>query len=220
MVEVTHEEFSRRFQAACDGNPNVPEKNKGRLVWFREQFANRFGVSVTEESVRRWEAGITRPHPHQKMVQLAEILRVDVAWLATGQSNGATKKQALAKSELASGSINLIAGLMKMSGNHPAFPAEDDDFARENNIDLYCVVRGIQKLYHIAVAETKGDGRHGFTVPVNTGKAILIGVIARSGLNYRLVSINRQSVDEKGARKGDSITFDLSDVEHEDLEAF
>ena len=220
MVEVTHEEFARRFQAACTGNPNVPEKNKGRLGWFREQFANRFGVSVTEESVRRWEAGLTRPHPHQKMVQLAEILRVDVAWLTTGQAGGVTKKQALAKSELASGSVNLVAGLMKMSGNHPAFPGEDDEFARENNIDLYCIVRGVQKRYHVAVAEIGKNGQPTFTVPVTTGKVIVLGVIPTGGLTYQLVSIDRQSVDEKGARNGDLIMFNLDEVEHDDLEGF
>lgn len=219
LAAINHEAFARRFNTACEGNPNVPEPYRGRLNWFVTQFDEKFGIVVTDETIRKWLAGLSRPH-HSKMVALAEILRVDVAWLATGESNGVTKKQAMIRNQLASGSVNLVAGLIQMGGGHPAFPAEGDQGAEDNHVDLYAIIRGVSKTYHIAAGEIAANGEIEFAIPIQTGNATIIGVVPMGGLKYNIVEIDKASVEQQGTRSGDLLRFSLNEVDHKEIEAF
>lgn len=59
--KIVHPEFARRMQIACDGNPNIPLPNHGRLGWFSFEIERRFNAKVTIETVRKWFAGETIP---------------------------------------------------------------------------------------------------------------------------------------------------------------
>ncbi|UUV43196.1 helix-turn-helix DNA binding domain protein [Rhodobacter phage RcCWillis] len=216
---VLHEEFARRFQMACEDNPNVPEPNYGRLGWIAGELEKK-GYEVTAETVRKWTVGMSRPHPHAKMVALAEILRVDVAWLATGVSQGVSKKQARVRNEVADGSVNFIAGLVQMAGSHPAFPAQNDEFAKENHIDLYAIIRGIQHAFHIVAGEVKEEGDVEFFVPAHITNAIILGIVPKGGLAYEVVWLDAESVEKTGVRRGDMVAVSLKAVEHKAVTSF
>ncbi|QXN71945.1 helix-turn-helix DNA binding domain protein [Rhodobacter phage RcPescado] len=217
--QAAHEDFARRFALACDDNPNVPEMNFGRLTWIANEFKKRFDVDVTSETVRKWNNGLSRPHPYKKMVQLAELLRCDVAWLATGASEGVDKKQNKVRHDVADGSVNLIAGLVQMAGSHPAFPREDDAFAVENHIDLYAIIRGVQHAFHIVVGEVKDDGVQ-FFVPVEVRNAIVLGIVPEGGIKFSVVRIDLDSADKVGTRRGNMLVVPLKDVEHKQVSSF
>ena len=72
-----HKEFAARLEKACDQNPLVSEKNKGRQVYIKDK------LGVSQEAVRRWFDGRSRPRP-KLMKWLAGLLRVDEAWFTLG----------------------------------------------------------------------------------------------------------------------------------------
>ncbi|WP_299913609.1 hypothetical protein [uncultured Paracoccus sp.] len=217
-VLLRHEDFARRFKTACDENPNVPELNHGRLGWIAKNLGEK-GFETTPETVRKWTVGQSRPHPHAKMVALAELLRVDLDWLSNGTSPGVTKKEARVRREVADGAVNFIAGLVQMSGAHPAFPAEGDEFARSNQIDLYAIIRGIQHAFHIVTGEVVGDDVE-FLIPAHPTNAIIIGLVPKGGLSYEIVWIDGDDAEEKGVRRGDLTAITLGSVAHKPVETF
>lgn len=153
--KVVHPDFARRMQQACDGNPNVPPVNYGRLGWFSSEIEKRFGKQVTIETVRKWFAGETIPRP-QMMGYLAAVLEVDHAWLAVGKATEMTEKQQRVRNAVADGAVNLIAGMIQICGGYPAFPTENDRRAKESKIDLYAVIKGAQYAFHVAMGDPHG----------------------------------------------------------------
>lgn len=218
-IPYQHEDFAKRFAIACDDNPNVPEMNHGRLTWIASEFKKRYDVDVTSETIRKWKAGISRPHPHKKMIQLAEILRCEVAWLATGVSEGITKKEAKIRHQVADGAVNVIAGLVQMAGSHPAFPTTEDHFATENQIDLYAIIRGVQHAFHIVVGEPV-DGDVQFFIPVEVKNAIVLGLVPEGKLRFSVVKIDLESAEEIGVRRGNMISVMLKTVKNQKVESF
>ena len=216
---VRHEDFAARFTMACDNNQNVPEKHYGRQSWIAGQFKDRFDVDVTSETVRKWGLGLARPHPHSKMVQLAEILRVDPAWLDHGTTDGLDKKKNRIRHEVADGAVNLVAGLVQMGGSHPAFPVEGDRFAAENCVDLYAIIRGIQHAFHIVTAEPTAKGFE-FAVPQGARNVIVLGVVPEGGLRFSIVQIDMASAEAVGDIRGGMLHFSLEDVEHRPVNSF
>lgn len=216
---VRHEDFARRFTQACETNPNVPSPNYGRLGFFVDEFDKRYGVTLTAETVRKWLHGLSRPHPHSKMEQLAEILRVDVAWLATGSLNAPSRKQVRVRSETASGSLNLVAGLVQMSGSYPAFPADDDRFAKENCVDLYAIIRGTQHAFHVTVAEVGADGFE-ISVPLDARNVITLVVVPKPNLEFEIVEVDQDVLLREGEVRGEVVVAPLDAVKKRRVTTF
>ena len=151
-----HPDFARRVAQACEASGLVPAANYGRLNWFQKQYADRFGVEIATETVRKWFAGETKPRP-QALRQLAEILQVDEAWLSLGTASDAKGRKPV-QDATASGAVNLVAGLVQMDGGTIAFPEPDDKRAEAENIHLYAIIRGAQYPLHIVVGEQADGG--------------------------------------------------------------
>ena len=183
--------FAERFNTACAANPNCPPVNSGRYPWFVDQFKKRFGRSVTIESVRRWNYGESLPR-RAANDQLAEILNVDPSWLwmGVGEGTGIEERRAKrAQQAETSGSVDLVAALIRMDGGSVAFPEADDKRAARMAIDMYAIIKGA----NYAFAVVKGDpveGGFSFAVP---GKAandevVTLGVL-RDGFSFRVIEI-------------------------------
>lgn len=188
-----HEEFAKRFETACDGNPHVPPQNYGRLAWVVKQFKTRFDKQITLESVRKWSAGETYPRP-DAMAMLAQVLAVDQAWLALGKMNELSDKDMRLKTAEASGAVNLLAGVIQMSGCYPAFPEASDARARAEKTDLYAIIRGAQYRFHVVVGQRKDKGVV-FAVPIEAIESnVVIGILPGEGFSYRFFEIDTETL--------------------------
>lgn len=206
--KIVHPEFAKRMQAACDGNPNVPLPNHGRLGWFSAEIEDRFGARVTIETVRKWFAGETIPRT-KMMGYLAAVLEVDHAWLAVGGSNDISDKQKKLRDATADGAVNLVTGLIQICGGHPAFPDKDDKRAESGKIDLYAVIKGAQYAFHVAVAEQIDDG-FSFAIPVEAlSAALVLGVVRTGELAFRFFELDGEKVAAEGKRKGDRYSLKM-----------
>jgi transcriptional regulator with XRE-family HTH domain len=83
---VTEPAFAARLVFACNRNGAVPPPNYGRLGWIKKQLATVFDEPVSEEAVRRWLSGEGKPRL-PRIRYLAQILNVDAAWLAFGETS-------------------------------------------------------------------------------------------------------------------------------------
>lgn len=197
---VKHPEFGLRFKQACDGNPDIPPVNFGRLGHFRKEFERRFGEDVTVESVRKWMADETRPR-EDAMRKLAEILEVEVTWLSLGESLELSKKDARLRDAMADGGVNLIAGLIQMCGWYPAFPNEKQSESHAGMIDLFAVIKGAQYSFHVVVSKIV-DGKHRFHVPMRAPEhCVVIGIKWTSMADYSIYELDSERLLASGHPK-------------------
>jgi hypothetical protein len=202
MKKIVHPEFAARMEQACEGNPNIPEKNYGRLGWFADQLETRFGTVVTQETVRKWFNGEVYPRK-QKLVQLAQIMQVDEAWLALGKMNAVPEKERKAQNASAGGLVNVIAGLIQIGGGMPSFPT------KPGVIDLNAIIKGALYSFHVATGlERDGDVR--FAVPVDARESIVLGVIYLGDLTFQVYELDWSNIESVGKRKSGHWLVDKS----------
>src|SRR6266851_10037483 len=80
---LPEEAFGKRMAIACDNREECPALHRGRLAWVVQGFKKLFDDTISTESVRKWHSGEGRPRP-RRMAMLAQLLRVDQAWLSIG----------------------------------------------------------------------------------------------------------------------------------------
>ncbi|OYU19614.1 MAG: hypothetical protein CFE34_04310 [Rhodobacteraceae bacterium PARR1] len=203
--KIVHPEFAERMGQACEGNPNIPSKNYGRLLWFKEQLETRFGTVVTQETVRKWFAGEVYPRK-QKLIQIAQIMQVDDAWLALGRANAVPEKERKVQNAAASGVVNLIAGLIQICGGTPSFPD------KPGKVDLNAIIKGALYSFNITTGVEK-DGEVRFAVPVDAREAVVLGVIYLGDLNFQVFELDWSTIESVGERKSGHWIVKLSDAD-------
>jgi transcriptional regulator with XRE-family HTH domain len=203
VKKIDHPEFARRMTQACDGNPDVPPPNYGRLGWFVTQFETRFKQEVTQETVRKWFAGESRPR-HKMISYLAQVLKVDEAWLSIGRTPELSEKEQKTRNAVADGAVNVLAGFVQMCGGHPAFPVETDTKAVDKKIDLYAIIRGAQYAFHVVTGQRDEDGWR-VAIPVDADECIIIAVLPVTDLHCEFVEMDWDDVEDDGVRKGGTI---------------
>lgn len=200
--KIKHPEFAQRMQQACDGNPDVPPQNYGRLGWFVKQLEDRYGESSTIETARKWLAGESRPR-QQTMRRLAEILKVDESWLALGHSVDVPIKERRLRKYTADGAVNLVAGIVQMSGWTPAFPED------EAGVDLLAIIRGAAYRFNIVTGIHEKDDWY-FHVPSEALGCFLLGVVRDAEFTFRFFELDRETIEEHGKRKSGYYEVSLS----------
>lgn len=209
VKDIPHKDFGRRLEQACDGNPDVPPLNHGRLGWFVDRLAMH-GVEVAKETVRKWFAGETRPR-HAPMKALAQILKIDEGWLAAGRAPDLSETQRKTHNVVAGGAVNLVAGFIQMGGGHPSFPEEDDPVAQESKINLYAIIRGAHYRFHVSAIVGERGGY--FMVPSESrNNAIVLGVVPQPGFQVVIYELDWETIDKVGTRKGDGYEVRLADT--------
>lgn len=167
-------EFARRLNTACDNHPHVPEMYIGRHTWIRDMLKDRFSCTVSAETVRKWFAGISLPRP-DKMALLAQGLSVDLAWLSLGVAQTVSTQDKAKHSAKVSGAVNVVAGLMQMTGGHPAFPSEEDAAANKD-AHLLAIINGTSFKFHVALASETKNGLS-FEIPARRKGLRVVGVV-------------------------------------------
>lgn len=167
---VIDHEFARRMKIACDNNPRAPEK-AGRLVWIRDEMAKK-GMLVAHQTVHRWYHGATRPR-NQKMSVLADVLRVDPAWLAMGRYDHDFSLNPERRAVIMDGAINATVGFMEMAGINCAWPDEGDPAA--SYVHFYAIIKGKQHRFYVAkVSDNYQDGIIDLRLPLEFDKCSII----------------------------------------------
>lgn len=192
------EAFARRLNSAADGHPHCPPLHHGRLTWLRDELQKRMKMDVTVESVRKWLAGETKPH-QDKILALAEILRVTPGFLAIGEEG--TPREQKARGKLVDGAVNIVAGLIQMDGGSVAFPEKDGP------VDLHAIIKAGHYSFNVAAQDATGK----FQVPLDYEELIVLGVV-KKGFSFRLFEITGDTIAENGKRKGSTIDVEV-DVE-------
>lgn len=202
--------FALRLQKACDQNSHVPAYNHGRQAWVRQQLDQRFGTSVSNETVSKWFTGVARPRP-DKIRLLAKLLDVDEAWLALGVEPELDPRERKIRNAMADGAVNVVAGFIQMTGGHPAFPEDNDVRAKSGvRIDLYAIIKGAHYALHVALAQEDGDGGYRFAIPYGHEDCVVIGVVQREPLACDFLELSPDVVNTHGLRRSGYIEVTMS----------
>lgn len=202
VKKVPHPEFADRMLMACDGNADIPLPNYGRLGWFVEQLEQRFNVTVSVETIRKWFAG--ESYPRKKfMPLLAQLMKVDEAWLSSGLASNISEKERKIRDAAADGAVNVIAGMIQMGGGTPAFPSEGDERANKSLIDLYAIIRGAQYGIHVVTGVRTADGWD-VTVPTSASEALVLALLPNDDLQYEVIELDWEKLSSEGQRRSGS----------------
>jgi len=202
IKRLTDTEFAKRLDQACELHGRVPPFNKGRQLWIAE----KMGISI--EASRKWFSGESRPRP-EKMAKLAGVLRVDESWLSLGLIPDRPAEEMNHRNAAANGAVNLVAGLIQLSGGTPSFYKEGDH--RAANADILAIIRGIH--HEIAVLLGHSDGRKvRFTVPGVHDKTVVIGVVMTGALTFDLLLMPSQTIAKHGRKRGGYIDVLVGNV--------
>ena len=146
-VRKRDEEFARRLNEVCNEPPRIPPYNRGRGEWIRKNMEMLLGNKLSAESVSNWFNGQARPRP-DKMKALAQLLRVDEAWLSLGVTPELSVEQRAERSIHAGGAVNFVAGLVQLGGGTIAFidpPALESAYA-----DFFAILKGKAHLVKVS----------------------------------------------------------------------
>lgn len=190
--------FAKRMRIACDNISGMPAA-KGRAAWIQREL-NARGVKASLNTVHRWYSGTMRPR-NQKLLVLAEVLKVDSAWLALGQIPELDLQEKKHFDSSAEASVNVVMGFVQMAGWECAFPDEDDP--RRESVHFYSIIKGKQHRFHISFGLKSDDGTYTFAAPVAYQKCTIVGLIAKGPLEVELVRIPTSVLDAADSpRKG------------------
>lgn len=197
-IPALYDQFAQRLNIAADNDPNCPPKFKGQLVHVVAEMVKR-GKPVSLESVRKWFVGETMPS-NDKVIILAEAMRVDLSWLTGGEQETDTGAQRKVHSSLASAAANILAGVITLDGGHPAFPVDDDERARRDGVDLYAVIRGVNYSFQVALGDA-AEGSLIFQIPATRGMVLVIGIIRRDANRFDFYEIDADVLATTGTKK-------------------
>lgn len=208
---VPHWDFAKRLLQATDAKTDIPPLNRGRLTWVRDTLQKRHKIVTSTETVRKWYAGVTLPRK-KTLACLADILDADPAWLAMGRFREFDRRKAKLRNAEADSIVNVIAGFIGVHGSTPAFPSEDDLKAKENLIDIYAIVRGVQYSLHICLGVDVQGGWQ-FEVPFEAKNAVVLGVASVSPFSLRIFELDWHFLDQQTRFNGHFV----ANVSHEGL---
>ena len=213
---IREPDFAQRLAQACDAHSHVPSLHSGRLTWIQRQLAERYDMSVSVETVRKWASGEAKPRP-PKMEKLAQLLEVDVAWLSMGAGGSLSDRDRRVMNAMADGVVNVVAGLIQMDGGHVAFPEADDVRAKSDHVDLHAIIKGAKYDLHVSLGEPEGRTIR-FAVPTNYAAMVVLGIV-RQGFTFEIYELPAELI-ETGSRRGGSIDVTAKAADMRRIETF
>lgn len=196
--QFSAQQFAERFVNALESNPNAPPKFHGERIWVVEELLKR-GLSVTQETVRKWTVGDTMP-THEKIPPLADVLGVDADWLLYGSQSSDSAKARVKHDVDAAAATNLLSGIMQLAGVTVNFPAEKV----AGTIHLHAVIGKVSYPLHIVVGHIS-DGELEAVVPAKQVDAVILCIVpSGEGFAYNIYEIGDDALagakTERGGR--------------------
>lgn len=189
------ESFGVRLTKACEEAPHIiPPIHQGRNNWFVHRLSTDYDFEITREGVRKWFAGEAMPRP-EIVLAIADLLGIDPGWLMFG-SHGLAKKKDIRSIVSDEGAVNLIIGIVQMSGGSVAM--SDDN----SQADIFAIIERRQHRLFARLASDIGNGKFKVEVPNSYKGAVVIGVIQKGFGSFDLVALKSDVIDAHGTRKG------------------
>lgn len=179
-----HRDFAQRLKQACDSNSTIPELGRGRQVHIAKK------MDVSQEAVRRWLEGESKPRP-QLMKKLAEMLRVDEAWLSIGSEPTLGRREKRIYSSQVEASAYIVFGLFMANGHSCAFAQDEDD-----TVDFYAIKAGQQKMVSVTTGMMIEEGVYDLPVKRSYQNTINIVAIPISKTRFEILVLDIEGVDE------------------------
>lgn len=196
--------FAKRLNEACDNHPDCPPLHYGRLSWLVSNFKSKFSVDITSETARKWIAGEVRPRP-SSMSLLAQLLEIDLAWLAVGSEGDVPREERKVRNAMADGAVNLVAGMIATDGGHPAFPDPDDP--RAKSTDLFAIIKGAQYAFKVTVGHPNGGKSWLFSLPNNYRDVFVIGLVRVGPFHWDVLELDAETITKNRENKGGQLAI-------------
>ncbi len=191
---IPHKDFATRLQKAVAGHPRAPEGH-GRQAWLREQLVKQ-NLELSPEAVRKWFAGESRPRVGV-ITQIAKTLEVDEAWLSLGRRPDASPEETKKRNAVADGVVNVVAGMIQMSGGHIAFPDEG-----EEGVDIIAIYQGKKIDIEVSLSRDVEENVFRFTFQSYHPGKVFIGAVRLNKTKLEYLRIPAGLVKDHGHRKG------------------
>lgn len=195
-----HEAFARRLNEACDVNQDVPRLYYGRNTWITDRIKQDYGLPLTAETVRKWLDGEVMPRP-ERMAALANVLGVDLNWLALGSggtrpvsryrdphSPAMTAKPAAPPEDAAK---HLGLGLVQLGGGQVV------EVPPSGPVHFRAEIKGAQYAFHAIVGTQQGRGWE-FVVPPEAENTFVLGLVPLGPARFRLLDIDWDEAQNLG----------------------
>lgn len=202
--------FAARLERACEDHPHCPtDEYRGKQKWLREALEDKFGEEYknSPEAVRKWFSGETRARP-RVMKAIASILNVDEGWLSLGIVPEMTQREKKKRGYTAEGGAFLVAGLIQISGGHTTFPAPSS----VQSPDLIAIIDGDAVEIDVPLARMISNKVYTLTIKRSYEDHAVVGVIP-NGFGARLIRIATHVIAQHGARRGDYLELDITEVD-------
>jgi len=195
------DDFSKRLATACNDSQLIPDYGRGRQAFIAKR------LKVTQEAVRKWFSGDSRPKP-KVMTQLAALVEADEAWLALGVKPEIDRKEKRSLGVQTEGAVFFLFGLATMAGATAAFAGKDDP--RSGYIDFYFILNGVQYPVHVCVGREISKNVHEFIVPKEYSEVRCVGVVPLSHTRFHLVHLRTNLIDDHKQKKGGALAVTVS----------
>ena len=133
---------------------------------------------------------------------------MDEAWLSLGIAPNLQPQEQRVHTVALRGAVHLLAGAVQMDGGAVAFPTDGDP--RADHVSLYAIIRGAQYSMYAALADETKSGAYRFTIPVDYLDSMVIGVIAKPGLQWDFLLMESALIDAHKASKGGYYEVDVT----------
>ncbi len=194
-------DFAQRLARACDDSKIVPEYGKGRQVFLAKK------LKVTQEAVRRWFIGESRPRV-KIMSKLAELLEVDEAWLSLGVEPDMPREEKRFFDRQTEGVMYLSLGIAMLGGAACAAPSEKDP--KRGYVDYYEILNGTQMAVHNSLGREVSDGMFEFLVPHEYTTCKNVGFVHRGGTRIHILDLRHELVNKHKQSKGGGYAITIS----------
>lgn len=193
--------FAKRLALACEGNPNCPtDQHRGKQKWVYDKLLSEFGIRVSPEGVRKWFVGESRPRP-KVMSYLARLLEVDEAWLSLGIKPEILPVEKKRHNAMASGAVNLVAGIIQLAGGSITFP--------ENESHILCILRGRSFRIDVLLPRSLGRDHYRTTIADPLDGKTVLAVIEEEHFGYQIINIPVDVIRAVGDKRGDFWELDF-----------
>lgn len=188
--------FQSRLNQACRENLEVPEKGKGQQTYIAER------MNVSQEAVRKWLSGDSRPKP-ATMRQLAQLLGVDHVWLALGTDAQEMERRKISLGKTSAAHYALVGFLIE-NGYSCATP-DDGGF-----VDIEAIGHGVHRSIVVRLAE-QTDDVFSVSFPAAAMDLATITAVRRnsSSFAYDFIWFKKELLLKAGYRQGNDICLNF-----------